>query len=345
MTIGPEMNGLVFFTDFHAHLFMEFAKHDDEFYTDRFKEQCGVLERILKYAADNKYGVVFGGDLFHKRGAVDVRVMSKIYGLFQKYTPDIPHTYLLRGNHDSYDNSMGSVSSLDTFNALPHTQVISNPRVVNLADNGINLYFMPYGEDVPAMKAWLKEQAESLPNGYNVLVAHLGTDGARQGRSTHRLAQAFAPGDLYPDKFDQVYIGHIHLRQQITDNMFYGGSTMQLSFNDEGQEKGFDTLTGTTWEFHPIATRQFVTLPEWDDTLAKEHANDFVRLRVPEEAAKSIETTSNVRVEAQVEVKTETRIDINADDSPDAVVTKFMDKSYPDYKQLALDVLTEAMNG
>ena len=58
MTIGPEMNGLVFFTDFHAHLFMEFAKHDDEFYTDRFKEQCGVLERILKYAADNKYGVV-----------------------------------------------------------------------------------------------------------------------------------------------------------------------------------------------------------------------------------------------------------------------------------------------
>jgi len=350
-------NGILFFTDFHAHLFMEFAKHDDEYYTDRFKEQCAVLEHILATAAKNKYILVFGGDLFHKRGAVDVRVFNKVYALFQKYAQQIPDTYLLRGNHDSYDNSMGSESSLDTFTALG-IHVVSKPEEVltdlTVNDKPVQLNFMPYGEEIKDMKAELKAQADKLVDDHmNLLVAHLGIDGAKQGLSTHPLASAFSLSDMYPDKYSYVYLGHYHLRQHLADNVWYGGSTMQLSFSDEGQEKGYDVLhTDGTWEFVPLndMNHQFVTVKGLDNIKDLNKETNYIRLRVSENDVKKMDEAkefgedvpANIRVEAQVENAVDARLDITADDSPASVVGKFTDEFYPDMKQLALDVLKEA---
>ena len=149
-----KVNGILFFTDFHAHLFMEFAKHDPDFYTDRFKTQITLLDTMLSRAAKEHLAVVFGGDLFHKRGAVDVRVFNAVWDVFAKYAPSIPAIHLVRGNHDSYDNSMGSVSSLDTFSRLPNTYVWSKPDTFRQAvgDTMWDLSFMPYGEDIAQMK-------------------------------------------------------------------------------------------------------------------------------------------------------------------------------------------------
>ena len=183
----------------------------------------------------------------------------------------------------------------------------------------------------------------------NILVAHLGIDGAKQGQSSHRLASAFTLNDMHSDIFDYVYIGHFHLRQYLADNVWYGGSTMQLSFNDEGQNKGYDILhEDGSWEFVPANTPEFVTVTSAEQ-LKGLPDTDYIRLRLPEAQAKKLpdmltpEEMSNVRVEAQIEQNTEARIDINADDSPESVVGKFMDEYYPDTKQLALDVLKEAM--
>ena len=349
--------GILLFTDFHAHLFMEFAKHDDNYYTDRFKIQCKVLEDMLSRAAKEDLGVIFGGDLFHKRAAVDVRVFNMIYGIFAKYAPNIPYIYLLRGNHDSYDNSMGSESSLDTFTALgDNVHVVSTPEAFDIDDKiedaGVHLAFMPYGEDIKDMKDQLHSFSQDLdPKKFNLLVAHLGIDGAKQGQSNHRLASAFALSDMYPDKFNLVYLGHYHLRQNLADNVWYGGSTMQLSFNDEGQTKGYDIihLDGRV-EFVPVDTPKFVTLTDWNDKIAKENKGNYIRLRLPEAVAKKIpdsvskDELSNIRVEAQVDQTVDTRLDIDADDTPAAVVSKFMDEYYPDTKQLALEVLQEVNN-
>ena len=134
-------------------------------------------------------------------------------------------------------------------------------------------------------------------------------------------------------------------------HVWYGGSTMQLSFNDEGQEKGYDILHADgSWEFIPSNTPKFVTVTS-PEQLKKVSDTDYVRVRLPESQAKKLpamlspQEMSNVRVEAQIEQNTESRLDINADDNPQAVVTKFMDEYYPDTKQLALDVLNEAING
>lgn len=346
--------GLLLFTDFHAHLFSEFAKPSVTNYTDRFNTQMSVLETMLKVAQKEQLGIVFGGDLFHRRGAVDVRVFKAVYKLFADYCDNIPFIYLLRGNHDSFDNSMGSPSSLDTFAYLPHTQVISKPtyKQEDIAGTTYTLYFMPYGEDIDQMKAELKAMGEHQGSPEtSLLFAHLGIDGAKQGKSVHRLASAFTPSDMYPEQYKFVYLGHYHARQVIDGhaNMYYGGSTMQLSFNDEGQEKGYDTYTGTDLEhtFVPVTTPKFVTLDHWDEEAAKATANDYVRLQVSETTAKQVLATdnapqmTNVRVEAQAEVNTKARMDIKSDSSPEEITKKYTDEYYPELKDTALKVLGE----
>ena len=348
-------NGILFFTDFHAHLFMEFAKHDDTYYTDRFKTQIELLNSILDKAEKDSLAVVFGGDLFHKRGAVDVRVFNAVWEAFANHS-GIPDIHLVRGNHDSYDNSMGSVSSLDTFTNLgKHVHVWSRPGTYRqeVGDTVYDLSFMPYGEDIVQMKDELQELANDAKarGTKNILIAHLGVDGAKQGQSSHRLASAFTMDDMHADTFDDVYLGHYHNRQHLADNVWYGGSTMQLSFNDEGQDKGYDILHADgSWDFIPSNTPKFVTVTSAEQ-LKKVSDTDYVRVRLPESQAKKLPAMlspvemANVRVEAQIEQNTESRLDINADDNPQAVVTKFMDEYYPDTKQLALDVLKEAIDG
>lgn len=341
------------FTDFHAHLFQEFSKPDPKYYTDRFKQQCEVLETMLKRASREKRIVIFGGDLFHKRGAVDVRVFNKIYNLFSNYCATIPAIYLLRGNHDSYDNSMGSVSSLDTFSTLKNTCVISKPMVINtnfkIAGKPLVFSFMPYGEDIDAMKQKLEEMSHTDNHNYNMLVAHLGIDGARQGRSVHRLASAFSLSDMYPDSFDKVYLGHYHARQFLADNVWYGGSTMQLSFNDEGETKGYDLIEDDgSSSFVEVKAPKFITLTEWNDKSREIAKDNYIRLQVPKNVAQLVteskDAPSTVRVEAQSNSKVNLRVKISADDSPVKIVNTYMDKYYPEQKSLANEIIKVALD-
>lgn len=349
-----EASGILFFTDFHAHLFSEFAKPSTHYYTDRFETQMKVLQGILETAVTKHYGIVFGGDLFHKRTAVDIRVFNAVYLMFAKYSNDIPFTYLLRGNHDSFDNSMGSDSSLDTFQTLPNVEVISTPTVSEVTLQGVNekLYFMPYGEEIDDMKATLAKFGEEAKGQKSVLIAHLGIDGASQGMSNHRLASAFTVDDLHSESYDLVYLGHFHARQTLISEptrVFYGGSTMQLTFNDEGQEKGYDLYDGTELTFVPVETPKFMTFNHWgEDTQEAIDAGNYIRLQLPEKDAKRItleakqeesQMLDNIRVEAQANFEVETRLDIKADNTPVQVTDTYTKTYYPAYHDEAINII------
>lgn len=346
-----EADGILFFTDFHAHLFSEFAKPSENFYTDRFETQMKVLREILFEASNRNYGIIFGGDLFHKRTAVDIRVFNSVYLTFADYCDEIPFIYLVRGNHDSFDNSMGSDSSLDTFKTLANVQVVSNPMVDEVSIQGTTktLYFMPYGEEVDEMKATLAQYGEQAKDKDSILIAHLGIDGALQGLSSHRLASAFTLGDLHADSYELVYLGHFHKRQNLASNVFYGGSTMQLTFNDEGQDKGYDLYNDETRTFVKVDTPKFMTFDHWgDDTQAAIDRGDYIRLQLPEQDAKRITTEAkqedsqlldNIRVEAQADYEVKTRLDIKADNTPVQVTDTYTKTYYPAYHDEAINII------
>lgn len=347
------------FTDFHAHLFKDFSKPDPEFHTDRFRDQLATLETILKRAQELKVPVIFGGDLFHKRIYVDSRVFNPIFDMIAKYS-DV-QVILVRGNHDSVTNSLHSISSLDTLSNLPNVVVFTEPSYleVGTGETAFMLHGLPYGEEIADMKMWLNNSVKQMEKFElpNLLVAHIGVDGATVGQYSHTLEGAFTVGDLHPDKFDYIYLGHYHKRQELAPNVIYGGNTIQTSFSDEGQTKGYHELLisedGTmSTNYVEIPNKMFITvtgdnIPD-NDILE----NNYIRFTGTEEQAKVVNDIvstgglTNVRVTVQRDYSEESRLGVTADTSEEDILTSYVAlKELPDTLGVkALECLREAKN-
>jgi exonuclease SbcD len=346
------MSKVVFFTDFHAHIFEDFAKPDAEFVNDRFKDQIETLHKVFQIARENEASLVFGGDLFHKRSKLEDVVFNNVYRVFAENHDVV--TYMLRGNHDSKNNTTNSPHWLETFKYLPHVTVMDRPGVFENHQTGVRLYALPYSDDVDYLKEKIVEFADhAKEQSYrNILVAHVGVDGSEVGKYSHRLEGAFSIMEMYPDSFDYVALGHYHKRQFLDgrDNMFYGGNTIQASFSDEGQEKGvflIDLDAGGAPEFIEIPNKKFVTLTELDENTQELVDNNYVRFILPQDRAQEVEIykgdNDNIRIEVQKEYKSETRIDISMDSNEEQIVAAYTKEYYPEVADIAVDVLKEAM--
>jgi DNA repair exonuclease SbcCD nuclease subunit len=341
----------VFFTDFHAHLFEDFAKPDPDFVNDRFKAQMETLQTVFDIARQNSAMVLFGGDMFHKRGKIDDVVFDHVYGVVARNSDVL--TKLVRGNHDSRTNQTVTAHWLSTFRHLPHVEVYDVPDW-ELTNDGVLIFAVPYSDDTVYLKQKIEEFAEIAKKETkpSILLAHIGVDGSETGRYSHRLEGAFKVGDLFPDVFDYVALGHYHKRQFLggLDNVFYGGNTIQTSFSDEGQDKGvflIDFEKGGKPEFIPIQNKKFITLTEIPPDVQEIVNNNYVRFVIPQDLATEVEIfkeeSDNIRVEVQREYKTETRISIGMDSSEEQIVEAYTKEFYPEATILALDVLKEAM--
>lgn len=348
----------VHFTDFHAHIFDDFAKPDPEFVNDRFRAQIETLHKVFDIARQYKAPLIFGGDLFHKRSTLEDVVFNNVYRVFAQNS-DVP-TYLVRGNHDSKNNTTNPNHWLETFEYLPHVKVSSTPEITYVCPQADDYYFetfflytVPYSDDVEFLKKRIAEFAEDAKDRDEptLLAGHIGVDGSETGRYSHRLEGAFKLGDLYPDVFDYVALGHYHKRQFLggTDNVFYTGNTIQTSFSDEGQDKGvflIDFEKGGKPEFIPIPNKKFITLTDIDENTQEIVDNNYVRFILPKEKAQEVEIfkeeSDNVRVEVQKTFQVETRIDISMESSEEQIVESYTKEFYPNVTDIALDVLREA---
>ncbi|AIW03296.1 phosphoesterase [Bacillus phage Mater] len=347
------MTKLVVFSDFHAHLFEDFAKPDPEYVNDRFRAQVATLYQVFEIARQHGAKLLFTGDLFHKRAKIDDIVFNTVYRVFAE-NDDID-VYMVRGNHDARTNATETAHWLETFQYLKHVTVIATPERVFVPSDDGDFYIcgIPYSDDTEYLKTKIVEykelaKADDTPH---ILAAHIGVDGSETGRYSHRLEGAFKIGDLFPDIFTYVALGHYHKRQFLghLDNVFYTGNTIQTSFSDEGQDKGvmlLDIAGASRPEFIPVANKKFITLTAIDENTQELIDNNYVRLVLPQDQAQEVaifkEESDNVRVEIQREYKTETRIAIGMDSTEEQVVTEFAKEYYPGTEELALDILREA---
>ena len=142
----------IFFTDSHFHLFTNYAKPDKFYPNDRFREQIEALQKVFDIAKEEKATVIFGGDLFHKRNAVDTRVYNEVFKVFAR-NQDVD-VLLLRGNHDATTNSVYTDSSIDTFDYLPNVSVFTSFGVAE--KNNVNIIFTAYGDETEEIKEFIK---------------------------------------------------------------------------------------------------------------------------------------------------------------------------------------------
>ncbi|ANT44792.1 exonuclease [Staphylococcus phage vB_SscM-1] len=336
----------LFFTDSHFHLFTNYAKPDEQYENDRFREQIEALQKVFDIAKEEKATVIFGGDLFHKRNAVNTKVYNSVFSTFAK-NQDV-QVLLLRGNHDATTNSLYTDSSIDTFDYLPNVDVIKSLSTVT-KDN-VNIVFTAYGDETKEIKSYIKNSYDK--DMVNILVSHLGVEGSLVGKGSHRLEGAFGYQDLQPDLYDFILLGHYHRRQYFSNpNHLYGGSLMQQSFSDEQEANGVHLIdTGKmTTEFIPIETRKFITvqgdnIPENIDELVEQ--GHFIRFIGTPEQAKALEldeVESNVQVQMKKKYTVEKRIDSEVTDDPVTIASSYADKYYPEAKDKIVECLKEVL--
>ena len=340
----------LFITDTHYHMYTEFSKPDDEYGNDRFKEQMGVLKQALELAWDHDATLVHIGDVFHKRGSVDTKTFNHVFNMIESY-PEV-RVNILRGNHDSVNNSLYSDSSIVPFDAMDHVNAICEPLSSEFDTH--NIIYLPYGNETDVMKAFINDNLKD--NGKpNILLGHFGVNGAGSGTSSYKLGGEFTLEDIQADKFDYILLGHYHKRQMLSGNPnhIYCGALMQQSFSDEGYIPGAHLLTieddGTSsLEFIPIKSRMFYTVraDALPDNLDDIMANNFVRFIGDEGQIAALERvsdgvdTTNVRVMLEKEYKTNARLTtINSSSTPIEVTKSYAELHYPNSVNEALECL------
>ena len=218
------MGKYIVFSDLHAHLFTDFAKTDKEYINTRLANIVNGLRDTLDIAKREHRTVLFAGDLFHARGSVRSEVFNAVFKIISGYR-DV-NIIMIRGNHDSSNNTLASPSSIEPFGFLDNVRLFTGLDTLDI--NGDTLTLVSYGEEYAEIKQFIKD------NPADIMMAYLGIEGSK-GAGASSLDGAFTVGDLYPDKI--VLLGHYHRSQKFTNNMLYVGNSVAHNFSDYDMHK------------------------------------------------------------------------------------------------------------
>lgn len=205
---------------------------------ERLDDCLQTLDWVFRTACQRDIkNVLFVGDLFQNRQKIDIYTYQHTFEIFQKYQ-DVLNHWLLLGNHDMWHNESWEISSLIPLGAIKNILVINRPCTLEV--DGFPISFLPYTKD-PI------ESLQSIENNYNkrVLFAHIAIDGAILNVHANTYSEEVVEhdGDMIKvdanilNNWDQVFLGHYHAEQKLTDKIEYVGSPLQLSYGEAFQKK------------------------------------------------------------------------------------------------------------
>lgn len=346
------------FSDAHAHNFKEFDSLGDRSGSTRLDGIVDSLSYIRGYCDSHHIETaLFGGDLFHVRGKINVMVYNAVYREIQAFQASGVHLIMISGNHDQYDNSYKPETSLEILSSedVEVFDKFGTTVIEDSSNNAVVICCVPYSKDIKATCDFIKKCADEIPT-KKILLMHAGVTGGKVGKSSYPLQDAFTLGDLCIDKFDWIVLGHYHRRQMLTKNTFYCGSPVSLNFNDEIEDKGFyviDTTKGEL-EFVPIPLPRFITISA-SSVLKGEleeysKAGDYLRVIATEEEVQNFVANCPLELKYRIDLqktykKEKSRSNIEIGMNFDSIVEQYAKDFNPKAKKVGLNILHEVMNG
>lgn len=241
---------LVVLSDLHVHTWQEHSV-DHGGVPSRLDHCLHVLRKVREYCREHEVRcVLFGGDLFHKRGVLYTLPYNLVVAELAAWHAAGIHLYANVGNHDAADRN-GSVHALQ---ALASAGLLSTVG----ADGWVNWMLEPAraattpGVIVTAMAycpaaAELRRRTTAALDGrsavgfdFTIGLFHHGFRGARVGTSLEYVVKEDADPDKYTSEFDLLLSGHYHAHQEIgtRGNAWYVGSPLEF-VRGETSPKGF----------------------------------------------------------------------------------------------------------
>jgi DNA repair exonuclease SbcCD nuclease subunit len=181
------------------------------------------------------------GDVFDNRSTVGINTMNVVIDIFEKMAAICPDIRLIVGNHDIYNKSSNTVTSLNILKYIKGVKIYYKPEVEVIG--GKTVLFHPWIEDRDIQTKLL-----SKFNG-DYIFGHLDVYGVESNIKGIKTKSANAV-NMSEFKKAEVYAGHIHLRQNYKNIHYVGNPYAKV--RGEGDAKGITVLdikTGKT-EFY-----------------------------------------------------------------------------------------------
>lgn len=342
-----------------------------------------ALQYFFEYGQDHQIKVyIINGDFFDKRRADNPSVLAyiqdKFIGMYREITPDGSVLLMNVGNHGEltrvpYPNS---ISNFPQYSETNHQiKLFETVRAWSQGKNKDDdvLMFIPYIEEVEEQKVEIQKRLNECDktSKHITVFAHLGVDGAVQGRWNHRLSDAYSLADLgwNDPNVKSIVLSHFHsrqsLRKQGKKEAYYIGDLTELNFNDIqknglGAPRGFEEINTTTGEHQLIdLTQNPYNIPTFNAfDLDKDHAKNaddllnlvkqgnYLRITTSDhhkyEALKEKLDNDNVQLIYVPKQNKIEDINVNPNATDVELVSEYCEKHYPKIKDKALDYLRKA---
>lgn len=277
----------------------------------RAQDTLNCLNELVRVAKEEKPELVLvSGDIFDTAEIMQRRSHQEVLqarNIIFQLSKAAGNVIVMRGtpNHDSewaFEELKGH------FELVPNVQIVTQPQVITL--DGVSVAVLP-GFDRGVFRAKYpglgKEEENEVLTGeisnivkglktmcgtddLTILMAHYTVPGCNVESGQVMMLTQFEPiipvDALTAADYDLVALGHIHRPQQLFDrNWYYSGAVNALTFNDEGQERGFyiHNYEDGVWNsvFHRTPYREFKTtyLDEADMQLINEGQYDIVGMQ------------------------------------------------------------------
>ena len=178
--------------------------------------------------------VVVAGDLFHSVRPINAAILDS-FNQFRRLREGLPEApiVLIGGNHDT-PRSVETGTILKLFEALPGVVAVpQEPRYLRFEPMDLSVFCVPYAAAVMARPRLVP----SDDAGRNVLVLHGRLAGLLPGDEWwyDHAGPPIEPGELNPERWDYVALGHYHVAHQVRENAWYAGALEYVSPNPWGE--------------------------------------------------------------------------------------------------------------
>lgn len=322
---------VLLFSDLHAHPFKSYSEVLSTGVNSRLQDAIDALDRIATTVAEQKIPlVIFGGDLFHVKPNINIQTFNLIWDAFSRIVATGTQLVLLVGNHDQLTQD-GEMHSAHAFASI--ATVIDEPDYLckRVGDELVHFFFIPHNYDADVLRAQLKMTFEELgaPIEPHALIGHFGITGMEVGANfILNDENLLTLGELQPDKWTRVFLGHYHKVQSV-GNVQYLGALLQHNWGDVGQKRGFwiwDTVTNDC-EFHSSHAPEFAEY-SIEDLGNDPPAGKFIKIKYRPEQAALVEPYQNLpgyqldMIKPEQEVITASSATIGLDEAMEEYVQK-----------------------
>ena len=249
---------IIIFSDLHVHAWAEHSR-DVDGVPSRLDHCVSVLRKIREYAVEHEIPhVLFGGDLFHKRGVLYTLPYNLVVSELAKWRDAGITLYANVGNHDAADR-LAKVHALSALESAGLLHTVGEKGWANWTlDRGkVDVTAIAYCSEASEMRRRTDEAiADRGVIGhadFTIGLFHHGFRGARVGTSLEYVVKEDADPDEYAKSFDVMFSGHYHAHQEIgtQGNAWYVGSPMEL-VRGETSPKWFLVLDTVAAEFDRV---------------------------------------------------------------------------------------------